>query len=208
VRSAISRGVNARRCDLPSWSYQARTQTVRSYQPYSARNIIKRARQIIGAISETESKKESKQMKRLLVIAACIVILISACASLNTDTTHARAKTPVVHAKMPAASVCVDTGLTGPAEQENTLFCATNAITGQPVNCCTSVYQQAIHLAQQKGIVVRTPEFLSQSVTWGVPTVVVTMVQFTSSYYAWHFDPSNGIATIEDTNNHVVYSGR
>src|SRR5258707_52677 len=102
-------------------------------------------------------------MKRVFIIATCIVILISACASVSTDTTHA---TPTAHAKIPTASVCVDTGLTGPAESENTLYCATNTLTGVTTNCCTSTYQQAIHLAQQKRIMVGTPQFLTQSVNW------------------------------------------
>jgi len=138
-------------------------------------------------------------MKRLLVIGLCVIVLS---ASLPFALLHLAQANEV----RPAASVCTDTGLTGPALQENTLYCATNALTGVATNCCTSTYQQAIHLAQQKAIVIGTPEFLSQSVDWH--GVVVTYVRFNSGFYAWHYDPSNGIATIEDSYNHVVYSGR
>ena len=138
-------------------------------------------------------------MKHLLVLGMCVIVLS---ASLPFALLHLAQANEV----RPAASVCTDTGLTGPAEQENTLYCATNTLTGVTVNCCTSTYQQAIHLAQQKAIVIGTPEFLSQSVDWR--GVVVTYVRFNSGFYAWHYDPSNGIATIEDPYNHVVYSGR
>ena len=110
------------------------------------------------------------------------------------------------HQQASQTSVCYLTGLTGPALQENNYYCATNAINGEVVNCCTSTYLQAIHLAQQKHIVIGTPQFLQQNVDWG--GVPVTVVRFNSGYYAWHYNPSNGIATIETAENVVVYSGR
>jgi hypothetical protein len=136
-------------------------------------------------------------MKRFVFVGVCLLLFVLiACG----DVAHGSEQT------QPRTSVCVDTGLTGPAEQENTLYCATNTLTGITANCCTSTYQQAIHLAQQKWIVIGTPEFLTQSVDWAGRTI--TYVRFNSGFYAWHYDPSNGIATIEDPYNHVVYSGR
>ncbi len=126
-------------------------------------------------------------MKRLLVIAACIVILISACASLNTDTTHAN---------IPATSVCTETGLTGAALQENMLFCSTNKVTGAVMNCCPSVYRQVIDLARKKNIVVGTPMGDTTTVDWH--GVTITYVYFTSGYYAWHHNDGSGIVVIDD----------
>jgi hypothetical protein len=141
-------------------------------------------------------------MKRLLLLVTCALVLAIASLPLVLHLSHATPLTRVA----PSVTVCTDTGLTGPALQENLLYCATNALTGTITNCCTSTYQQAIHLAQQKSIIVGTPLFLSQTVDWvGRP---VTYVRFNSGFYAWHYDPSNGIATIEDPYNHVVYSGR
>lgn len=135
--------------------------------------------------------------KRLIIVALFVLLVGPGLATLRVAQAHETAQ---------ATSVCTDTGLTGPAEQENLLYCATNALTGTATNCCTSTYQQAIHVAQQKSIIVGTPEFLSQTVDWG--GVAVTYVRFNSGFYAWHFDPSNGIATIEDATNHVLYSGK
>ena len=134
-------------------------------------------------------------MKRLAFV--LLLLLLSACG----DVAHGSSTRP-------QASVCVDTGLTGAALQENTRFCSTNRLTNLPTDCCGSVYQQAIHLAQQKGIVVGTPEYLQQSVSTGPTHVPITIVQFNSTFFAWHYDPSNGIATIEDSYGHIVYSGR
>ena len=136
--------------------------------------------------------------KRLILIATFLLLGVTiGSATLRVAQAHETAQ---------ATSVCTDTGLTGPAQQENLLYCATNALTGVTTDCCSSTYQQAIHVAELKSIIVGTPEFLSQTVDWG--GVPVTYVRFNSGFYAWHFDPSNGIATIEDATNHVVYSGR
>lgn len=114
---------------------------------------------------------------------------------------------PTAHAHRPAASVCYLTGLTGPALQENILYCSTNVLTGVTANCCTSTYLQAIHLAQQQRIVVGTPEYLTTTVDWaGTP---VTWVWFTSGLVAWHYNPSGGVATIWDPVRKItLYSGR
>lgn len=156
---------------------------------------------------------KEKDMKRKYIIIAMIILLLSIVLMGGAQQHRAEAHVSTHHhvsARLErarqAASICFLTGLTGPALQENELYCATNALTGVATNCCTSTYQQAIHLAQQKSIVVGTPEFLSTTVDWG--GVPVTFVRFNSGFYAWHYNPSNGIATIEDSNNHVVYSGR
>src|SRR5258708_37537346 len=133
-------------------------------------------------------------MKRLACIGVCLMLflLTGACSDIAHGSEQAR----------PGTSVCIDTGLTGPAEQENTLYCATNTLTGVTANCCTSTYQQAIHLAQQKNIVIGTPEFLTRSVDWA--GVTVTYVRFNSGFYAWHYDRSEEHTSELQSPDHLV----
>jgi hypothetical protein len=140
-------------------------------------------------------------MKRFMIIVAVIVLVVALFAlhlgvQAHAQTTHV------------TTSVCTDTGLTGAALTENGEFCSTNTLTGVVTNCCSSVYQQAIHAAQQLHLVVGTPVYLTQSVSWGNPPVAVTRVWFSTGLEAWHFDPSNGIAMIEDAYGRVLYSGQ
>lgn len=117
--------------------------------------------------------------------------------------------TPTAHAqtltRAQAASICTLTGLTGAAQQENLLYCDTNAISGVVTNAAPSTYMQAIHLAQQKGVVVGTPTSVSQTVDWaGAP---VTYVEFSSGLHAEHWNPSRGICRYYDAYGHLLYSG-
>lgn len=105
-----------------------------------------------------------------------------------------------VHAHAQVTSVCYLTGLSGPAEQENLLYCANGT------QLATSTYLQAIHLAQEKHIIIGTPTMVTETVNWA--NVPVTYVTFTSGFHAWHFNPSNGVATIDDPYDNTVYSGR
>jgi hypothetical protein len=111
-------------------------------------------------------------------------------------------------AKAPAFVTCTLTGLTGAAQQENLLFCNTNGIAGVPdptTDCCGSVYKQAIHLAQQKAIVVGYPLAVIQAVDWA--GVAITYVTFSSGLHAEHYNPSNGIARIYTPYGQLLYSG-
>lgn len=107
--------------------------------------------------------------------------------------------------KSPAqASVCIDTGLTGPAQQENLLYCDTNAITGVTTNAASSTYQASIHLADSKHLIVGTPTSVSQTVDWVGTTI--TYVEFSSGFHAEHYDPSNGHVRIYDQYDKLVWS--
>jgi hypothetical protein len=103
-------------------------------------------------------------MRKNIIIIMCMLVLLF--------TAH------VVYAHSKVASVCTDTGLSGPALQENTLFCANGT------NMAGSVYQASINLAKQKNIIVGTPTSVVASVDWG--GVPVTIVTFTSGLHAEH----------------------
>lgn len=102
------------------------------------------------------------------------------------------------------ASVCTDTGLSGPAQQENLLYCATNAITGTTTNAASSTYQASIDLAGSKHLIVGTPMSVSQTVDWADTTI--TYVEFSSGFHAEHYDPSNGHVRIYDQYDRLVWS--
>ena len=78
----------------------------------------------------------------------------------------------------PATSVCIDTGLSGPARQENDMYCANGT------QLAWSTYQAAIGLAQIKHIIVGTPTSIVQTVDWD--NVPYTKVTFTSGYTCGH----------------------
>ena len=126
-------------------------------------------------------------MKRLVFVGVCLLLLLlTACG----DVAHGSEQ------MQPRTSVCIDTGLTGPALQENRLFCSTDRITGAIANCCFSVYPAAIDLARVKHIVVGTPRWLTTTVDWaGKP---VSYVEFSGSFHAWHYNDGSGVVVIDD----------
>jgi hypothetical protein len=105
-------------------------------------------------------------MRKNIIIVICMLALLF--------TAHGVYATQTIQ----VASVCTDTGLSGPALQENTLFCANGT------NIAGSVYQASINLAKQKNIIVGTPTSVVASVDWG--GVPVTIVTFTSGLHAEH----------------------
>ena len=140
--------------------------------------------------------------KRIIVsiLVVCVVLLAFVACAAYAQTTHATQQTVTRHI---VATVCTDKGLTGAAQTENLLYCATNMVTGTTTNMAPSTYQQAIALAKTKGIVIGTPMSVSQTVNKaGVP---ITYVEFSSGFHAWHFNPSHGIATIDDPYGKQVY---
>jgi hypothetical protein len=92
-------------------------------------------------------------------------------------------------------SVCNDVGLTGPAQQENQLFCANG------VNMAGSVYQASIKLAQQKHIIVGTPTSVVNTVDWAGASIAY--VTFTSGFHAQHH--SDLFVRIYDALDRQVY---
>jgi hypothetical protein len=146
----------------------------------------------------------SKMPYAMLLCTVLLALLVMSAFALYMKTT------PSVHAQSqhPAFVTCTLTGLTGAAEQENLLFCNVNGIAGvtnPTTDCCGSVYKQAIHLAQQKGVVVGYPLAVIQTVDWaGTP---ITYVPFSSGLHAEHFNPSGGFARIYDVYGHQLYSG-
>jgi uncharacterized protein YkwD len=133
-------------------------------------------------------------MKRLFLVGACLsLFLLASCGEMA----HSSPTRPRI------ASVCTETGLSGPALQENLLYCDTNAITGVVTNAAPSTYHQAIDLARKKHLIVGTPTSVSQTVDWtGRP---ITYVEFSSGFHAEHFNPSNGITRIYDQYDRQVY---
>jgi len=137
------------------------------------------------------------KLNRFLFIALyAFVLLLPACTQMTMQPVQATTTRPTT-------SVCTETGLSGPALQENLLFCDTNAINGVITNCCSSVYHQAIDLARKKHIIVGTPTSVSETVDWA--NRQVTYVEFTSGFHAWHYNPSNGVAVIDDQYDRRVY---
>ena len=105
------------------------------------------------------------------------------------------------HAKTAQSFVCTDTGLTGPALQENLLYCPANPFTqyiagttpvGVTDTLAPSTYQEAIDLANAKHIIVGTPLMVVQTVDWG--GCVITYVEFSSGYHAEHHDTNSSCA--------------
>ena len=84
------------------------------------------------------------------------------------------------HSTAHATSVCWMTGLSGPAQQENLLFCA----NGQQID--HSVYNDTICLAKTMRIVVGIPEPATQTVDWAGNAV--TDVEYSRGYHAEHHD--------------------
>ncbi len=79
----------------------------------------------------------------------------------------------------PVQSVCTMTGLTGPALQENDLYCANGT------NIAPSTYPEAIMLAQKKAIVIGTPKQVSTVHDWR--GVLRVDVEFSRGYHAEHY---------------------
>lgn len=105
------------------------------------------------------------------------------------------------HAKTAQSSVCTDTGLTGPALQENLLYCPANPFTQfiagtTPVTVtdtlAPSTYQAAIDLAAQKHIIVGTPLLVTETTDWG--GCQITDVEFTRGYHAEHHNTNSSCA--------------
>ena len=80
---------------------------------------------------------------------------------------------------MPTQSVCTMTGLTGPALQENDLYCANGT------NIAPSTYPEAIALAKTKAMIVGTPEQVSTVHDW--KGVLRVDVEFSRGYHAEHY---------------------
>ena len=97
---------------------------------------------------------QNQQVRNFITVGLCLLVFLSACATFATHTVNANTQAPT-HPRV--VSVCTETGLTGPAQQENLLFCNTNGINGVVTNCCGSVYHQSIDLARKKHIIVGTP---------------------------------------------------
>ena len=108
-------------------------------------------------------------MKNLSV--ALVIGLVLVAGSL---TAFSRAAT-----RQPTQSVCTMTGLTGPALQENDLYCANGT------NIAPSTYPEAIMLAQKKAIVIGTPEQVSTVHDWR--GVLRVDVEFSRGYHAEHY---------------------
>jgi hypothetical protein len=100
-------------------------------------------------------------------------------------------------------SVCTDTGLSGPAQQENLLYCATNQITGITTDAASSTYKAAIDVAQAKHIIVGTPTSVSQTTDW--VNTPITYVEFSSGFHAEHYNPSSGHVRIYDLYDRLVW---
>jgi hypothetical protein len=96
---------------------------------------------------------------------------------------------------MHVASVCTDTGLTGPSLQENQMFCANG------VSMAGSVYQASIALARQKHIIVGTPTSVVNTVDWAGASIAY--VTFTSGFHAQHH--SDLFVRIYDALDRQVY---
>src|SRR5260221_13942993 len=79
----------------------------------------------------------------------------------------------------PTQSVCTMTGLTGPALQENDLYCANGT------NIAPSTYPEAIMLASAKAIVIGTPKQVST--VHDFRGVLRVDVEFSRGYHAEHY---------------------
>lgn len=110
------------------------------------------------------------------------------------------------------STVCTRTGLTGAAEQENLLYCTSNAavlaVAGSApvtmIDGASSTYNAAIDLAQAKNIVVGTPWLVTETVDWH--GVQKTYVEFSSGLHAEHYNPSNGHVQIYTYTGEVLWS--
>ena len=100
---------------------------------------------------------------------------------------------------LPGQTVCTMTGLTGPARQENDLYCANGT------NIAPSTYPQAIMLAQKKAIVIGTPKQVSTVHDWS--GVLRVDVEFSRGYHAEHYldNPNNIPPWIYDPEGHQVW---
>ena len=79
-------------------------------------------------------------------------------------------------------AACIETGLSGPAAQENALFCLSGIAPDGGI-----VYAAAVAMANATRFIVGTPIAVAQSVDWG--GVTITYVEFTSGYHAeYHAD--------------------
>src|SRR5260221_9826819 len=114
-------------------------------------------------------------MKKLSVaLLIGLVVLVLVAGSLTAFTRAA-----------PTQSVCTMTGLTGPALQENDLYCANGT------NIAPSTYPEAIMLASAKMIVIGTPKQVSTVHDWR--GVLRVDVEFSRGYHAEHYldNPNN-----------------
>src|SRR5258707_2662052 len=105
-------------------------------------------------------------MKNLNV--ALLIVLVGLVAGSLTAFTQASTQ-----------SVCTMTGLTGPALQENDLYCANGT------NIAPSTYPEAIMLASAKAIVIGTPTQVSTVHDWR--GVLRVDVEFSRGYHAEHY---------------------
>ncbi len=101
----------------------------------------------------------------------------------------------------PQVSICTtsDTGLSGPAIQENHLYCpATGSffsftplapdMTGKGGldNLAPSTYTAALALASARHLIVGTPILVTQDTNWN--GVAITYVEFSNGFHAEHHD--------------------
>lgn len=92
-------------------------------------------------------------------------------------------------------TACHESGLSGPAQQENLLFCSGIVPDGG------MVYQATIALATRSHLIVGSPISVNPSVDWGGQNI--TYVEFTSGYHAeYHTD---NVVRIYNSVNQRVY---
>ena len=133
----------------------------------------------------------SKNLLRLAIALLLLGILAVGVAVLTTS-----------RAKASAPFVCTMTGLTGPAQQENLLYCpSTTSFTqftagATPVTVtdtlAPSTYQAAISLAAQKHIIVGTPILVTETVDWA--GCQITDVEFSRGFHAEHHNVNSACA--------------
>lgn len=108
-------------------------------------------------------------MKKIIVL---IILLLTIASSLSGFVIYSSNQ-----------SVCSLTGLSGPEQQENMLYCANGT------NIAPSTYREVISLAGTKHMIAGTPEFVTETVDWaGCP---ITDVEFTRGFHAEHHNVGN-----------------
>ncbi len=118
-------------------------------------------------------------MKNRLLWIIVGLVLVAGSLTACTGVPSAQATTHAVHVLRPAQSVCTMTGLTGPALQENDLYCANGT------NIAPSTYPEAIMLASAKAIVIGTPKQVST--VHDFRGVLRVDVEFSRGYHAEHY---------------------
>lgn len=112
-------------------------------------------------------------MRKQVIVVAIIIMAIIGSTSLFASARSTQ-------------SVCTLTGLSGPALQENLLYCANGT------NIAPSTYHESIQLAANKHIIVGTPEFVTETVDWN--NCQVTDVEFTRGFHAEHHNAGSTCA--------------